>query len=315
MNFLELIAEIGAKGFDDLVGDTGTDEVQEITVKATGGTLKVTAFGETTGTIAYNATAEAMQTALVALASVDAGDIVVTGGPGDATGTKPYVLTYGGQYAETNMAAVTTDVSALEGTKTAAVTTKTPGVGAGKARVKRFLNFGYLTEICGAEDWPFLEDTEEGVAPLKVTDLRSISEVIDSTQERKLLPMDRRTITDTYGAILTTPGTPAFYYLSTGLTVNVFPANTTDTLAVDYYKVPAELAKDTDEPLLPERWHYLLVTAAEIPAYRERNNYEAANNSRTELERGLTEMANELLGWSHDVPEESIAATDPGIDS
>lgn len=107
----------------------GTNEVQEITVKAKKGTFKISFEGETTAAIKFNATAGEVQAALEALGGIDPGDVVVTGGPGDETGTAPYVLTFGGQFAEEDVPAVTTDVSGLEeGTKTATVTTKTAGV-------------------------------------------------------------------------------------------------------------------------------------------------------------------------------------------
>lgn len=115
--------EYEATGHKDAV-----DEVQEIQVKATKGNFKIAFDGETTGNIKFNASAAEVQAALEALSNVDPGDIVVTGGPGDATGTTPYVLTFGGQYAGTNVPAVTTDESGLEeGTKKATVTTKTAG--------------------------------------------------------------------------------------------------------------------------------------------------------------------------------------------
>jgi hypothetical protein len=102
-----------------------TEEVQTITVSATGGTFTITLSGQATAAIAWNAAASAVQAALVALPNVNAGDIVVTGGPG---GTAPYTLTFGGQYANTDVPAVTTDASSLTGgAGTAAVATATPG--------------------------------------------------------------------------------------------------------------------------------------------------------------------------------------------
>src|SRR4051794_40430870 len=59
------------------------NEVQTLHIAgtATGGTFTLTYAGNTTATIAWNATAAAVQTALAALASIGAGNVVCTGGP------------------------------------------------------------------------------------------------------------------------------------------------------------------------------------------------------------------------------------------
>lgn len=90
----------------------GANEVQTINLgAATAGTVAITFDGETTAAIAYNATAAATQAALEALSNVDAGDIVVTGGPLPGTVT----LTFGGQYAGLNVAQVTVTPTGLTG--------------------------------------------------------------------------------------------------------------------------------------------------------------------------------------------------------
>lgn len=59
--------------------------VLTITGTPTGGTFTLTYKGQTTGTIAYNATAAAVQTALEALTKIGVGNVTVTGGPGPVT--------------------------------------------------------------------------------------------------------------------------------------------------------------------------------------------------------------------------------------
>lgn len=106
----------------------GTNEVQTVTITGTptGGTFRLTYNGQQTGTIAYNANAATVQAALAALSNFQTGDITVTGGPGPGT---PYVLTYGGRYAATNVDAVTATHAFTGGTSpNIAVATTTPGV-------------------------------------------------------------------------------------------------------------------------------------------------------------------------------------------
>jgi hypothetical protein len=107
-------------------------EAQQIAITGgpTGGTFTLTFSGQTTSTIAYNATASTVQTALEALSNIAPGDVVCTGGPLPGT---PVVVTFGGQYAGTDVALMTDTESLTGGTAPAVtVTTTTPG-GSGNA--------------------------------------------------------------------------------------------------------------------------------------------------------------------------------------
>lgn len=106
-----------------------TAEVQTITKTGTvsGGdyTITIVQTGETTGDIAYDANAAAIQAAIDALPRVGAGNIVVTGGP---ISTTPATLTYSGpEFVGENVAQATVDSSSLTGGGTYGVTTTTPG--------------------------------------------------------------------------------------------------------------------------------------------------------------------------------------------
>lgn len=122
----------------------GTNEVQTVTITGspTGGTVTLALDGETTAAIAYNANAAAVQAALEALSNVDAGDVTVTGGPGPGT---PWVVTFGGQYAGTNMPQMTASGASLTGgsSPAIAVTTTTAG-GAAAATAGLEIAKGFL---------------------------------------------------------------------------------------------------------------------------------------------------------------------------
>lgn len=68
---------------------------QSLTVKATGGQFKLSFQGKTTTDLKFDASAAEVQAALQNLTSVGPQGIVVSGGPGDETGTAPYLLTFG----------------------------------------------------------------------------------------------------------------------------------------------------------------------------------------------------------------------------
>jgi hypothetical protein len=107
------------------IASAGTNEVQTITIDATGGTFTVTYAGQTTAAVAYNAAAGTLEDALEALSNIAPGDVQVT------KAGSVFTLTFGGTLGKQNIAPVTTDASSLTGgAGTAAVATTTPGVAA-----------------------------------------------------------------------------------------------------------------------------------------------------------------------------------------
>lgn len=102
---------------------TDTDEVQTLTIDATGGTFTLTFDGETTDPIAENAAAATVQTALENLSNLNPDDVTVTGSAGG-----PYTITFGGDYAGRNVPELTADDAELTGgAGTAVVETDTAG--------------------------------------------------------------------------------------------------------------------------------------------------------------------------------------------
>lgn len=92
---------------------TGNNEIQVVTLggtTATGGTFTLTYAGQTTGAIAYNASAATVEAALEALSNIGAGDVTVTGSAGG-----PYTVEFTGALAATNVAVITSDASSLTG--------------------------------------------------------------------------------------------------------------------------------------------------------------------------------------------------------
>jgi hypothetical protein len=103
-----------------------SDEVQTVTITGdpTGGTFTLTYSGQTTAAIDFDATAQEVEDALVALSNIGAGDVDVTGEAGG-----PYTVTFGGALADTNVAQMTADGGNLTGgtTPDVAVATATAG--------------------------------------------------------------------------------------------------------------------------------------------------------------------------------------------
>jgi hypothetical protein len=115
-----LLRTITSKDFD-VSGVTAEVQTVTITGSPTGGTYTLTYQGQTTGPIAYNATAAAVKTALAALSNLDAGDISTAGGPHPGT---PITVSF-----ELGDVPQMTGTGSFTGgsTPTIAVTTTTPG--------------------------------------------------------------------------------------------------------------------------------------------------------------------------------------------
>jgi hypothetical protein len=93
-------------------GVAGVNEVQTVTLTGspTGGTFTLTYEGQTTGTIAYDASAATVDTALEALSNIGSGDVAVTGSAGG-----PFTVTFGGALAATNVSQLTANSASLTG--------------------------------------------------------------------------------------------------------------------------------------------------------------------------------------------------------
>ncbi len=110
------LAKITASGlFGPYTPDTNQVESATVTGAPTGGTFTLTFSGQTTGAIAFNATAAAVQTALAALSNIGAGNVAVTGASGG-----PYTVTFVGAMFASSEATMTATSSLTGGT--------TPGV-------------------------------------------------------------------------------------------------------------------------------------------------------------------------------------------
>lgn len=102
----------------------GRNEKQTVTIDATGGTFTLTFNGQTTTAIAFNASAQAVEDALVALSNVALGDVDVT-----LVGAV-YTVEFIGLLARTNVPVMTSSAALLTGgAHTAVVATTVAGIG------------------------------------------------------------------------------------------------------------------------------------------------------------------------------------------
>ena len=146
--------------------------------------------------------------------------------------------------------------------------------GAGLTRAKRWLNAS-MHDIDDMERWPYREATATGAAPLSVTDLGLIETVVDTTNNRQLEYRSRESLVEDYPD-LTLAGTPAFYYVTGGNTVSVYPTRTSGSLLVRYFKTGPDLSSGSDAPLMPDRFRDAIIEYAVAKALRDQSNFQEA---------------------------------------
>jgi hypothetical protein len=172
-----------------------------------------------------------------------------------------------------------------------------------------YINNGY-TDVCEAEDWPFLSTAVTDTVPITISDLRTVSYVLDITNQNKLRPIDRRNLTD-ITTDLTTAGVASYYYLTTsGTVVAVYPEDLAASFTVFYYKVPPDLSADSDTPLVPSRFRSLIVDAAVNYAYENDDETAQADSATARFNARLEAMKTSLMVSQHDEPDQWMVARD-----
>lgn len=170
-------------------------------------------------------------------------------------------------------------------------------------RLGQYVNWGYQ-EINDADHWPYRRTTATGAAPLTVSDLGVIDSVVNTANGNSpLRPSTAYDLAMAYGD-LTTTGTPTYYYVD-GSQVKTYPVG--GTLLVGYFKAPADLAS-SDTPLVPTRFHRAIVDAAASMAYRDADNFEAAEALHQHVEREVNLMRASYV--QHVGPRQGVTLTE-----
>lgn len=170
-----------------------------------------------------------------------------------------------------------------------------------EARLERMLRAEYEA-ICEMQPWPFLLASASGSSPLEIADLRTIESVVDTTNERKLLPEDYRNLSDRWPAMDAT-GAPAYYWLEWddgAPVVKTYPLDVV-TLSVRYYRTPPTWASG-EEPLVPAQYQEVILDRATARALRDTSQYEAAAAADAAADRTLGLMLQRMFAPQHDRP-------------
>lgn len=162
--------------------------------------------------------------------------------------------------------------------------------------------------------WPWLETTTTGTAPLTISDLRQVLYVVDSTNRVVLPGLDVRSTVEADPSLQA--GSPSSWWLDGLTTLRVHPTSTSVSLSVRYLKFSAELSAGSDTPLIPTREHPVWIDFAVVEAYKDSDNYGAAQALLSDLMgRSIPRMLDTYLGRNLANPDHTVFSAWQHLDS
>jgi hypothetical protein len=168
-------------------------------------------------------------------------------------------------------------------------------------RLNYMLNLG-KNALESLQPWPWLEATTTGTAPLTISDLRHVLYVVDTTNQVQLPGMDVRAVVDLDPTLPS--GSPSWWWLDGSTTLRLAPTSTSASLSVRYVKWSPELSAGADTPLIPTREHPVWIDFAQVEAYKDSDNYQAAIALDGDLTtRQIPRMVNAYLGRNMQGPD------------
>lgn len=180
-----------------------------------------------------------------------------------------------------------------------------------------YLNHSYMM-FCTREPWPFLEKlvtttftTSSAQQFTATTDVKQVLSIINTTQGYALDPERASTIYKNNASTLTITGSPAWYYspisntaAPMGKQVHVYPQpSAADAVQMRYIYIPALLTAGGDIPVVPERFHRILVFGALWQAYRLEDDPQSGDEYETMFEEGIQMARNDLWDIQYDRPD------------
>jgi hypothetical protein len=170
-----------------------------------------------------------------------------------------------------------------------------------QTRQDRMLNIGQKA-LCLEDEWPFLQVTMTGVAPLTISDAREIHSVASATNELVERDFDEINNGD---PLLTQTGTAQYFWRDGSSTLRVYPNDTSTTWTVRYLKTPATMTTAADVPAVPDDWRFLIVDYAVMAALRDRSNFQEADALFQAVQPDLNRMREALvdLPWTQKITD------------
>jgi hypothetical protein len=129
--------------------------------------------------------------------------------------------------------------------------------------------------------WPWLETFTTGVTPLDIEDLKLVQMVKNALTADELLGLTmaqvRQDFTDINAA-----GTPQYWWIEGDTILHAWPGDGA-SVTVWYVADSPPLVDPGDTPMIPARYHHLWIDLAVIEAYRDSDNFQAAQLLRADV--------------------------------
>lgn len=177
-----------------------------------------------------------------------------------------------------------------------------------EASIKRWLNDAQnrvarqasIRALYASTNLPYAAGASSGGLP---ADYARKVELADSTNPdswRVLFPME---LAD-FDALPESSGAPTDYVII-GETLYLFPTpDVATTIALSYYRLPTAMSIDTDEPEIPDDYHFLLPYWALYRAFMRENDIEQANAWKNEWLTELEKLKGEMHYEGQDAPRQ-----------
>jgi hypothetical protein len=129
--------------------------------------------------------------------------------------------------------------------------------------------------------WPWLDVLKTGPTPLTITDLKLMMMVKATATSDELLGLDmRQAMQDNTN--LAAAGPPQYWWLEGATVLHAWPGDGAGVL-VRYIADSPALVQPTDTPLIPARYHPLWIDLAVCEAYKDSDNFSAAQMLRADV--------------------------------
>lgn len=137
--------------------------------------------------------------------------------------------------------------------------------------------------------WPWLFDSFVDLGtPLEIVNLKLMLSVKLANTQMELLGLSvQQALQD--GTDLTLPGTPSYWWLEGAGRLHVWPGDGAHVSGV-YIRDSDPLVEPTDEPLIPERYHPLWIDLAVVDAYKDSDNFSAAQLLRADINARMQDV-------------------------
>jgi hypothetical protein len=129
--------------------------------------------------------------------------------------------------------------------------------------------------------WPWLEVVTAGPTPLTLADLKLVLMVKNALTADELLGLTMSQVMQDFTNVAAA-GAPQYWWLEGDAVLHAWPGDGAD-VQVHYVADSPPLVAPADTPRIPARYHHLWVDLAVCEAYKDSDNFQAAQMLRADV--------------------------------